>query len=66
MALLALTAALAGGCGGRGQPPAAAQAIPVLQYRTNPINVPGFTSTCAGGQPNMDYNCPSDRNAAGP
>ena len=65
IALLALAAALAGSCSGRGQAPSAAQAIPVIQYRTNPSNVPGYVSTCSGGQPKMDYNCPEDRNAGG-
>ncbi len=31
--------------------------LPSLQYRTNPANVPGFISPCAGGQPQMQYNC---------
>lgn len=37
-------------------------APPTLQFRTNPIGAPGYVSPCAGGQPQMQYNCPADHN----
>ncbi len=35
------------------------QVVPQLQYRTNSVNMPGYVSPCAGGQPQMQDNCSS-------
>ena len=43
-------------------PTMAPVAAPSIQYRTAPMNSPGYISTCAGGQPNMNYNCPAAQN----
>ena len=61
MALLALSAALVGGCQSTAAP-TTAPVIPTVQYKSNSINVPGYVSTCDRGQPGMNYNCPEDRN----
>lgn len=61
---LALAAALLalGGCGGAAPGARPTAVVPTLQYRANPDNVPGYRSPCAGGQPNMNYNCPPAQN----
>lgn len=59
-AAIALALLSLGACS-RG-PTMAPVATPTLQYRTNPVNVPGYVSPCAGGQPQMQYNCPQFQN----
>ncbi len=59
-AAIALALLSLGACsGGAAMTPVAA---PRIQYQTAPMNSPGYISTCAGGQPNMNYNCPSFQN----
>ena len=49
-----------GACSGGGaMTPVAA---PRIEYQTTPQNSPGYISTCAGGQPSMNYNCPRSQN----
>lgn len=31
---------------------------PTVSFQTNPENSPGYVSPCAGGMPQMHYNCP--------
>jgi hypothetical protein len=32
-----------------------------ISFRQNPMGAPGWVSPCAGGQPQMQYNCPQNR-----
>ncbi len=60
-AAIALALLSLGACSGGAamQQPAA---VPKILYQTAPMNSPGYISTCAGGQPGMNYNCPSFQN----
>jgi hypothetical protein len=42
-------------------PPMAPVGPPTISYQSAPMNSPGYISTCAGGQPNMNYNCPASQ-----
>ncbi len=56
--LLVLLAALPAAACQHGGGAALPQAVPAISVRSNPNNAPGYVSPCAGGQPQMQYNCP--------
>lgn len=47
-----------------GTPPQTARPLapPRIEYKSNPTGTPGYVSPCAGGQPQMQYNCPQFQN----
>ncbi len=51
---------LAGAC--RNQATVQQPVVPQISVQPNPVGSPGFRSPCAGGQPQMQYNCPQYSN----